>query len=324
MDLIDALTAANIDYHPGRDETEIYLCCPMCNDERFRLGVNVQNGRAHCFNDGCEWSSRGEYTFRKLQEVLDTGEIEAQQERRKRKKKRMEKLDLPEGFILLSETQYSDSGKEKAWAYVRKRGISSDQIKDKKIGYTSEGKYARRVIFPVYLNGTLVGFSGRDITGEQDPKYKNSIGSKCIYNLPEKKHSTCVLTESAIPALVVERVSHKMGIDSLGLLGHSLQDGQVSLLKHYRRVILWMDPDTAGVQGLVGTKTESKGIYHKLKEEGKSVKVVLPKGMLDNDSYDERDPDEMDLHEIGRRLEHAENMNDSLVLKLKNWMAFDE
>jgi len=326
MDLIDALQAAEIDYHPGRDDEEIFICCPWCGDERFRLGVNIQTGQAHCFNDGCEWSSRGDYTFRKLQEALDTGEIEAKQERRKRKKRRMEKLELPEGFDLLSSVgqQGSDHWAKKAWSFVRTRGITKEQIRDKHIGYTLHGPFKYRIVFPVYLNGVLRGLVGRDFTGKLEPKYKNSVGSKCLYNLPENKHSTCVLSESVIPALAIERSAKRLGIDSLGLLGHSLKDDQIDLLKHYKRVIVWLDPDQAGVQGIVGTRSDSKGIYHQLRDAGKSVKVILPKGMLENDSYDTRDPDEMDQHEISKRLEHAESMNDSLCLQLKNWMAFDE
>jgi DNA primase len=319
MNLIDALDAASVDYKPGRDDTEIYLCCPFCSDERFRLGVNVETGYAHCFNDTCDYRSRGDYTFRKLQEVLDTGEIEAQQEHRKRKKRKMEKLELPDGFQLLSPPEYSlnDFWNKKAWGYIRNRGITREQIRDKKIGFTETGNFAYRVIFPVYLNGTLVGLSSRDITGKQEPAHKNSTGTKCIYNLPEKKHNTCVLSESAITSLVIERASRKMSIDSLGLLGHSLKDDQLGLLKHYKRVIVWMDPDSAGIEGI-------ESIYPKLKQANKSIKVILPKGMLEGNSFDTRDPDEMDQEEIVKRLEHAQTMTEGLVLKLKSWKAFEE
>lgn len=319
MDLIDALDAADIEWKPGRDETEIFICCPFCADETFRFGVNTQTGQAHCFHGSCEWRGYGDYTFRKLQEALDTGEIEAQQEHRKRKKRKMEKLELPDGFQLLSPPEYSlnDFWNRKAWGYIRNRGITREQIRDKKIGFTEVGKFAYRIVFPVYLAGTLVGLSSRDITGKQDPAHLNSTGSKCIYNLPDKKHSTCVLSESAITSLVIERASKKMSIDSLGLLGHSLQEDQIGLLKHYKRVIIWMDPDNAGIEGVIN-------IYPKLKQENKSIKVIIPNRMLENKTFDTRDPDEMDQEEISKRLEHAHTMTDGLVLTLKAWKAFAE
>jgi DNA primase len=315
MNLIDALEAAEIDYHQGRDDEEIFICCPFCYEQRFRLGVNVRSGLASCFNDGCGWKGYGEYTFNKLQEALDTGDIEAQQEKRKRKKKHME-LELPEGFELLVKVRHKeDSWFWRARDFVRKRGITSDQIRDNKIGYSLIGPMAYRVVFPVYLSGVLTGLVGRDFTGKQEPKYKNSVGAKCIYNLPEKKHSTCVLSESVITALVIEHASKKLGIDSLGLLGHSLKDDQVGLLKHYKRIVLWMDPDDAGVEGLIS-------IRNKLKD--KIVKVILPKGMIEGDSFDKRDPDEMETSEIKSRLERAETFTESLVEKLAAWRAFDE
>jgi DNA primase len=319
MNLIEALEAASIDYHKGRDSSEIYICCPWCNDQRFRLGVNVETGYAHCFNDSCEWSSKNaDYTFSKLQDALDTGEIEAKQRKRK-KKKRMEQIELPEGFRELQHPSENDYHWNKvAWRYLRDRGISGDQIVEKKIGFTTVDKdYSYRAIFPVWLSGKLVGFTGRDFTGKLEPKYKNSIGAKCLYNLPEKKHSTCVLSESAIPALVIERVSRKMGIDSIGLLGHSLQEDQVSLLHHYKRVLLWLDPDGAGVKGL-------EHIHKRLRDEKKSVKVILPKGMLSDDDFDSRDPDELDHKEIVNRLEKPIPFTDSLLLKLQAWRSSDE
>ena len=322
MDLIDALETVGIEYKDGKDDNEIWICCPFCSDDRFRFGVNIINGKAHCFNDGCEWSGRGEYTFSKLQEALDTGEIEAKQEKRKRKKKRMdEKIELPEGFELLQHPSHNDDHwNKKAWAFTRGRGVTKEQIRDKKIGFTVEGSMGYRVIFPVYLSGVLVGLVGRTFLNA-DPTYKNSVGSKCIYNLPEKKHSTAVLSEAVFTSLAIERVADKMGMDSLGLLGHSLKDDQVSLLRHYKRIVIWMDPDKPGVEGIVGKKFDSEGIYHKLKAEGKIISVVLPKGMLENDSFDMRDPDEMEHNEIYKRLERAEPLKDSLVLKLKTWMA---
>jgi DNA primase len=325
MDLIEALETAQIDFHAGRDDDEIYLCCPFCTDERFRLGVNVRTGYAQCFNDGCGFKAKHEYAFQKLQEALDTGEIEAKQERIKRKKRKMETLELPEGFAeLLNPNVAGTYWLHKALTYVRKRGVTKDQIKEKHIGYTCTGTFAYRVIFPVYLSGVLVGIVGRDFTGKFDPVYKNSIGAKCIYNLPEKKHSTAVLSEAVFTSLAIERVSKKLGIDSLGLLGHSIKPDQVDLLHHYKRIIIWLDPDVAGMEGLVGKNSNSKGIYHQLKEAGKTVKVILPKGMLDGDSYDTRDPDEMESNEISKRLERAEAMSDGLCLKIKNWLSAGE
>jgi DNA primase len=317
LNLIDALEAAEIDYHQGRDDDEIFICCPWCSDQRFRLGVNVRSGLSNCFNDGCGWKGYGEYTFNKLQEALDTGEIEAKQSERKRKKKHMQ-LELPEGFRDLIE--FKDPNKagdywiRTAWHFIRKRGITRDQIKEKKIGYSVIGPMAYRIVFPVYLSGVLTGLVGRDFTGKQEPKYKNSIGAKCLYNLPEHKHSTVCLSEGVFDALAIEHGAKKLGIDSVALLGHSIKDDQIEMLHHYKRIIVWLDPDDAGIEGLIS-------IRNKLKD--RNVKVVLPKGMMDGD-YDRRDPSEMETSEIKSRLERAEHFGESLAEKLAAWRAFDE
>ena len=316
MDLKEALNAAEIDYHNGSNEDEIWLCCPWCEDERFRLGVNVVTGATHCFN--CDEKAYGDYAFSKLQEALDTGDVEAKQEKRRKKKKRMEKLVLPDEFVAFAEHNgyEKDHWYNKARSFVRKRGVSSDQIEEKKIGYTLADPFAYRIIFPVYLSGILVGLVGRTFVDNVEPKYKNSIGAKCLYNLPEKKHSSVVLSEGVFDALVIERAAKKLSMDSVGLLGHSISDEQLKLLHHYKRIYVWLDPDKAGIEGLISIRNKIPSDRH--------LKVILPKGMLEGNGFDKRDPSEMDIEEISKRLERAESFTEELKLKLKTWQVYDE
>lgn len=310
MDLIEALDAVNVKWRRGRDDTEIYMNCPFCSDSRFRLGVNLVTGRAGCFNDDCEWRGYGEFTFNKIQEALDTGVIEAKERKRKKKKRKHMDISLPDGFELLqSPNGHADHWNDKAWRFVRSRGVTSKQIEHKKIGYTVLDKYAYRIILPIRLSGKLVGFVGRDFIGNQDPKYKNSIGAKCIYNLPEKKKSTICLSEGAFDALAIERVSKHIGIDSGGLLGHSITDEQLHLLRHYDRLLLWMDPDEAGIEGLINIR----------KKIGNSIElgVILPEGFLDDKEFDTRDPSELEDNEIKRRLRNKLGFSESLQQRLQ-------
>lgn len=312
MDLTEALEAANVEWRPGKNDDEIYINCPFCTDTRFRLGVNILTGMAHCFNDGCEWKSYGESTFKKLQEAIDTGDVEAKEGNRKRHKRMNGKVVLPEGFRLLNIDDDSHWGK-KAWKFVRNRGVSRDQIKHKKIGYTVIGSFAYRVIFPLYKSGILVGLVGRDFTGEQEPKYKNSTGAKYIYNLPEKQHSTICLSEGAFDTLAIETVAKKRSIDSGGLLGHSITDEQLHLLRHYKRIILWMDPDEAGIEGLVAIR---KKVSSKVE-----LGVVLPDGFFEYKDYDKRDPSELDNDEILERLALKVEFTEGLKQQLQLWSS---
>lgn len=317
MDIIEALTTAGIEYRPGRSDDEIWLNCCFCSengetmDTRFRLGVNLLDGRASCFN--CGWKSRGVYTFRRLQEALSTGEMEASQAKRHEKKK--EKVYLPEDFERLVEPNgNTDHWAKVAWRYLRRRGVTPQQIKLKHIGYSLVGDLAYRVVFPVYVHKHLKGLVGRDFTDKQEIKYRNSVGGKALYNF-DKQNKTVVLLEGVFDTLKVEQAARKLDIDACGLLGHDLTDDQLELLEPYKRIVLWLDPDAAGLKGLFS-------IAKKLPKD-KIVKVVLPRGFLHPGASDQ-DPSELETEVIVKRLLHAHRLTDDLQLKLRAWSAFDE
>lgn len=319
MDLVEALQAAEIEHHPGSSSEEIWICCPFCTDRgetsdtRFRLGVNLRSGRAHCFN--CEWRGRGEYTFNQLQKALSTGKIEAAQKLRHRKKHK-EKVRLPEDFEPLYPLKHNgDYWHRKAYLYARSRGITEDQIKHKKIGYSMVGDFAYRVVFPVYVHGKLKGLVGRDFTGKQDLAYRNSTGGKALYNVSDRPNKTVCLLEGVCDTLAVERAAKKLDIDANGLLGHDLTDNQLELLEPYRTIILWLDPDHAGLKGL-------QSIPKKI-PKNKIVKVVLPQGFVHSGATDS-DPDELEKEIIVKRLLHAKHLTPELQLKLRAWSAFEE
>lgn len=323
MDLIEALDAASIEYRETGAENEIVLCCPFCveqgesPDERFRLGINTKDGAMNCFN--CGKKGRGEFSFQELQRVLDTGEIEEQQEGRKHKKKTPIEVALPDDFEILKQaSSQQDHWNNVAYRYIKIRGVTLHQIEHKKIGYSMVGDFHHRIVFPVYYKGKLQGLVGRDFTEKQELKYKNSIGDKTIYNLPDKPQKSICLVEGIFDALAVERGAKSLGIDSGGLLGHSLKDAQLELIESYKTIYLWLDPDVAGLKGTLK-------IAEKLGTEfrDKVVRVILPKTFKHPEAED-YDPSDMDRIEVTRRLSKAKVFTEELQMKLRAWMAFDE
>lgn len=320
MNLIEALEAAAVEYHEGADEDEIYICCPFCTeegetpDERFRLGVNVRTGKMHCFN--CEKSSgNADYTFREIQRALDTGAIETQQERRQTKKKNV-KIELPEDFeIIKPASESTDYWNNVAYRYLRRRGITRRQITEKQIGYSMVGDMHHRVVFPVFVKGRLKGLVGRDFTEKQDLKYKNSVGEKAVYNVAANPQKSLCLVEGVFDTLCVERGAKELGIDTSGLLGHSIKDGQLWVLEPYDRIILWLDPDAAGIKGVIS-------IAKKIQQD-KRVDVVLPNSFSNPDAKD-CDPSDLSDERIIKKLRKAKPCTETLLLRLKDWLSDDE
>lgn len=323
MDILDALESADIEVREGSSDEEIRICCPFCFeegeqtiDEKFRLGINTVTGKANCFNCG-KRSNGGDYITNELQRVLETGEIELLQTERKHKKKKHHKVGFPEGFQLLQHPRDNDDHwNREAWRYVRDRGITQEQIKEKEIGYSVIGDFHHRIIFPVFRHSKLIGLVGRDLTGKQEPKYRNSVGSKTIYNLPDKtKHKMISLQEGVFDTLVVERASLRLGIDSGGVLGHSIKEDQWELLDRYHTIILWFDPDKVGIEGMLATVKSAP--------KNKIIRIVLPTSFKHEGAID-KDPSELEYKEIMSRLEHPKLLTRELQDKLRAWLAFEE
>lgn len=326
MDIIEALEAAEIEYHQSEsDDNEITINCPFCleegeptQDTRFRLGINVVTGEMHCFN--CNKGSRDAvYTFSEIQRVLDTGEIGKAQDRKKKKKAEKEKrVILPEDFKVLYPRPKDRWGKL-AYDYVRSRKVTKRQIRKKKIGYSVlDGHMHHRIIFPIYWKGKLQGLVGRDFTGKQSPTYKNSVGSKALFNIPKTPQKSICLVEGVYDALAVEDACRKasLSIDSGATLGHTLTDKQLRMLRKYRTIILWYDPDEAGIEGLLHDGSKLRETFPR-----KKIKLIVPRTYY---GKNDKDPSDLSRSTIEQRIRRAKLFTKAWERKLESWRAFDE
>src|ERR1019366_3475412 len=102
-DFASTLDDRGVEYklHASNDE-EIEICCPFCVDEgttqdtRFRLGINVGEEKAGCFN--CGWTSRTG-TIEKILGALGIEYVKRIDKVRKVvAKKKRKKVALPEDF----------------------------------------------------------------------------------------------------------------------------------------------------------------------------------------------------------------------------------
>jgi len=317
VDILDSLDGRGIPYRKSGKSGEIFLCCPFClennqsQDERFRLGINIETGQAHCFN--CDWrTSDITYLSQELSRALEMDMFE----RGEVVPKKFPPIHLPEDFQILSFKDKDHWGR-KAYQYVKLRNVTDRQMTEKKLGYSLSGDFHHRIVVPVYYQGKLKGLVGRDFTGKQEPKYKNSIGIKVVYNVPRRKAQTGLLVEGIFDSLACERgcggnTVHG-SVDSLGVLGHSLTDKQLEQLQGYKRFVLWPDPDKAGVFGFLGMIPDLKRITSQ-------IYIVKPR-MAGRDDFD---PSEMFGPEIKRRINQATAYSVELEQRLRAWLAFRE
>lgn len=211
---------------------------------------------------------------------------------------------------------------KKALSYIRERGIDESVIKSYGLGYAlpdwsglleyllhkgykikdihslgliiqrkdKSGYFDRfrdRIIFPIINNrGSVVGFGGRIIEKNGQPKYLNSPDSPIFnkgYNLYGinivKKYARgkdVILVEGYMDVISL----YKYGIrSSVASLGTSLTENQVKLIKRYGKdVYLCYDSDEAG-------KKATNRALEILKKEDVEAKVIVLKDAKDPDEF---------------------------------------
>jgi len=306
---------------------EVYVDCCFCDDQKHRLGINVETGVMHCFN--CEEKSGDREsvirskrkTYEKIAEatsitepftVDDDEDVEVSvKEKTLKKDKPKVTLELPKAYEPLWK-EINDRDGRKALRYALDRGVTKEQIKHHRIGFACAGRYAFRIIFPVYYRQSLHGFVCRDFTGDAELKYLNSYGDKGLYNLPSKKirNTKAILVEGVFDVLAVERANIK-GYDVIGCLGSKLKTSQYRRLSTYNKVVIWAEPDHAGVDGTI---KRAKA----LQKLGVKVKVVVP----DEDVETDTDPGAMDANEIKRRIRESVVFTPGIANLMRTRIAF--
>jgi hypothetical protein len=136
-------------------------------------------------------------------------------------------------------------------AYLSGRGFDPDYLvrKYKIQGGGIAGRWKYRIIIPIFFNGQVVSFTARDITGKQDPRYKNlSIEESVVdpktifYNIDNARGSTVCLLEG--PADV-----WRMGNDFICSFGTSMEEAQIKFLsRNFKEVLIMFDPEPLAQQ----------------------------------------------------------------------------
>ncbi len=149
-------------------------------------------------------------------------------------------------------------------------------------------RFRGRLMFPIHSESAkIIGFGGRVLAAEDEPKYLNSPEtaiyrkSLVLYNLHRAKESIRKLEQ----VILVEGYMDVIGLDSAGVhevvasCGTALTSSQVRALKrHSENIVVNFDPDAAG-------SNAAERSIQILLEEGMRVKVLELEGGLDPDDY---------------------------------------
>lgn len=192
------------------------------------------------------------------------------------------------------------------------------------LGYSQEkntiyDRFRARLMFPIRsLTGTILGFGGRDLTGDKNKaKYLNSSESvvyeksKILYGLYEGKHAIAQKQKVYLVEGYTDVISfHQAGIENIvSSSGTSLTIEQAKLIKRFcKYVVVMFDADSAGIRAAL------RGIDILL-AEGLNVSIVLlPAGQDPDDFAKSRNEDQIMTYLIA-------NSKDFLIFKLNYLLA---
>jgi DNA primase len=168
---------------------------PAHNDKHPSFAINLATGRGKCF--GCGHTVSGSYWTEGMDELEEEEMLRAIEYAEMTKRLTSHESNVKSSKVFLPPID------EELDTY---RGLSETTLKRAGIYVTKTGRFANRVIFPIYYDDTLVGFTGRTLdSSTKEMKYLHSTGLKTKsviypYNLL-KGHRRIYVVEGVMDAL---------------------------------------------------------------------------------------------------------------------------
>jgi DNA primase len=311
--------------------------CPVCGNSKYKVFLNQENGLGNCFHGDCETK------FNKWKFIHATlgGTARATIEHIKHfartqgwRPKRVKSAATSEGTLTLpASIALPHNGRN--LKYLDNRGITGDVAAYFELRFSHNGKfpyldtagepmeqdYTNRVIVPIFdLEGQLVSFQGRDITGTADRKYLFPPGFASTGSVLYNGHNAHGAEQVVIGEGVFDVAAIKIALDGdmalrdvvpVGTFGKHLSygtaDSQLARLLQLKEeglgmiTIMW-DGEAKAIVDAVDAGLMLRGA-------GFMVRIaILPK---------DKDPNEVPPDVVRRAFYHATPLTPGSATKLK-------
>jgi len=289
--------------------------CPICapaDPTKKKLAIRTTDDACHCWV--CGWKARSlapllrkygtqehlnvyrELTGQGGRSDLVTAEVE-----------KVQKIELPKDFRLLTLASEMDPDVKAAWRYVYSRGLTDRDAWYFKFGVSDEQRWKRRVIMPSFdSNGELNYFVARAVDKDKKPKYDNPDVDKnpVVFNeINLDWNKRLVLCEGPFDMV-------KCPENSTALLGSDLDERH----EVFNKILLHGTPVALALDGDMWQKKTPR-IVKKLQEYNVDVLVV--------DVRPWGDPGNMSKAEFEKALSEAKPLfwEDRFLTKLDKFVS---
>lgn len=297
VDIIKVLDKVGVEHRYGGGRW-VQICCPWCDDHKFHMGYALDSGAFNCFRCGVH---KPVETVAKLGRISTTDAIKLmvsfKTDGRRKSEERL--LSKHQGRKLCGDTKLPPGvGPLGAWhrQYLARRRFDPDKlVRQWRLYGTTHlsGKWSFRIIIPVYQDGRLVTFQGRDFTGHSEVRYLSPDADECELSVKE-----CLYGQDQVhgeSVVVVEGPTDvwRLGPGAVATFGTEYTDEQLVLLAQYANVKVMFDGGEVAAQESAEALSRSLGML------GSSVELVT---LSDGDPGDlaDEDADELMRDLLGR------------------------
>ena len=169
----------------SRDGNDITVRCPTCGDsQKKKLAINLETWKYHCWVCSLRGNSlvslfkkQGnrqhleEFRVTFLNSKIISSGLDVDLD---------EKVDLPDGFIpLVGVSDGKTPNLRAVRKYLQNRGLTEQDMWRYRVGFSDQGRYARRAIFAsLGADGLLNYYVSRSIDSKAGLRYLNSTADK--------------------------------------------------------------------------------------------------------------------------------------------------
>lgn len=262
FDIIQFLEDLNIPYDNNKEWINIQ--CPFCLDTEYHLGIHLKLGSINCWKCGThklpelikEFTEKNPYEiikkykkgtneYGKTTTTSGYSQTHQQNKRHKSKDNEYRQISLPIGIYDLTARHRR---------YLTDREFDPEELeKDWRVSKGTEGigDYKFRIIIPIYHEGELVSYQGRDITGKQKDKYKTCYDTNIknyLYGLDYVSYDKVIITEGVTD---VWRLGKGNAVATFGI-NFTMKQVRLILKRKFKKIGLLFDKgENAQQQALI-------------------------------------------------------------------------
>lgn len=281
FDVIRYLESRNIPHKDSGDNVSrgwTSINCLFCIDHANHLGINLKSKAYNCYKcgetgsvfkliqeiDGCSFKE----TLKIIKEFNSGGNYIPKE------KQYQSKIKFPDNILKEFPKTYKD--------FLISRRYDPD-IVIKKYNLMATGfigDFNHRIIIPVTMNGRILSYVGRDITGKANIPYKNSPDYKsikdpkyCLYNIDSVIQNKAIIVEGIFD-------SWRIGEGAVATFGTQYTHEQLLYLKNLKQVFVLYDADA---------KSKAERLAYDISTIVNEVKLIL---------LSEGDPDDLTENDV--------------------------